>query len=408
MQSVLFVVAHDSQFKWAASAAKPFRDNGWAVGFFSPTEHARISEAQMADAGVSPDEVTSSDGRSNAWFWAEHDVVFFLTPGGITERYIYALRERIQANPQKRPIIVSAYVGMVIDGHVGGYLYRAASDLICVNSPYDYEVYAEAAKDFGISTSSLEVTGLSIIGAETEPQKEGDIRQVLFADQLAIPDSTIDRKVVYQNLLEYAVKHPSRRVIVKPRHRPDEGSFHKGKYPPETHFAGRPLPRNLSIDYTPISELLPTTDLLLTVSSTAALEALAQGVRVGIIADVGVREKHGNHMFIGSGLIRTFDQIASDDIGSPSADWLAKYQHHGVEPVQAIYNAVLKKLDERPALIEAPILVARQRFTNDPWGFRPAPKKRGPGPKTKSFIKDLLPPIAVRPSKMIARRLGII
>jgi len=406
----LFVVAHDSQFKWAAATSRPFRDNGCSVSFFAPSEHADISPTQMADAGIDSSEVIFGNAYSYVEYWATHDVVFFVTPGGISERYIFALRDRIKKDPTKRPIIVSAYVGMVIDGHVTGYLYRAAADLICVNSPYDYKVYAEAARELGLTTSNLVITGLSIIGAETAPQKTGPIMNVLFADQTAIPKLARDRQLIYQNLLEYAREHPTRSVLVKPRHRPDESSFHKGKYPPEKFFLSRSTPQNIRIDYTPISELLPRTDLLLTVSSTAALEAIAQGVRTAIIADAGVREKFGNHMFIGSGLIRTFDQICVDDIGSPDPKWLSIFQHHGTAPAQAIYEAVCQKVIAKPPLVDAPFLDARAKVVEDPWGFsRPHGKRsRQKNQKVRSFLKAVLPPIALNPARKIARMLGVL
>jgi len=409
----VFVVAHDSQFKWAAATSKLFRDNGWSVSFFAPSEHADISPAQMADAGVNSSEVTFGDGYSSVGFWATHDVVFFLTPGAISERYIFALRDHIKRDPISRPIIVSAYVGMVISHHLGGYLHRAAADLICVNSPYDYKVYSEAARELGITTSNLVITGLAIIGAEIAPQKSGPIRNVVFADQMAIPSLPEDRQIIYQHLLEYAHNHPTRSVIVKPRHRPRESSFHKGKFPPEKFFLSRPLPNNLRIDYTPISELLPTTDLLLTVSSTAALEAIVQGVRTAIIADAGVRESLGNHIFLGSGLIRTFDQVNTDDIGVPNLQWLSTFQHHGTAPVQAIYEAVCRKVAEKPALIDAPFLAARENAIKCSSGFSRPPVGRQKRDRKKarnlhSLVKAWLPPIALKPARKLARILGFV
>lgn len=376
MPSVLFVVAHDSQFKWAAAAADPFRSADWDIRFFCPIEHSRISDAQLGDAGVDAEEVLNGEAVKHLWYWAQHDAVFFLCPGGISERYIYHFREHLRSIQGKRSIIASAYVGMVIDGHVGGYLYRAASDLICVNSQFDLGIYEVAADDLGISRSNLEVTGLSIVGADVKPQKTGSIRTILFADQVAVPEPVPDRKFLYQSLIEFASRNPDKTVIVKPRHRPDEGSFHKTKYPPETYFKGQVLPGNLRLDYTPISELLPDTDLLLTVSSTAALEAIAAGVRVAILSDVGVREKHGNHMFVGSGLIRTLAQVERDEIGTPDPEWVELYQHVGTEPKQAIFQAVCRKIEEQPKLIEAPVFEARLAFAKDPWGFLPKPRKR--------------------------------
>ena len=81
------------------------------------------------------------------------------------------------------------------------------------------------------------------------------------------------------------------------------------RHHPERLLAGDDLPPNVRFDYTPIAEALPTTDLLLTMSSTACLEALDHGCRVGLILDLGVHERYGNHVFLDSGLLRTFSQL---------------------------------------------------------------------------------------------------
>ena len=85
------------------------------------------------------------------------------------------------------------------------------------------------------------------------------------------------------------------------------------------------FPPNVRFDYTPITEALPTIDLLLTMSSTACLEALDHGCRVGLILDLGVHERYGNHVFLDSGLLRTFSQLERDEIGEPRPEWLAGY-----------------------------------------------------------------------------------
>ena len=94
-------------------------------------------------------------------------------------------------------------------------------------------------------------------------------------------------------------------MVLKPRHRIGEDTYHRMRHHPETLLAGTELPANFSIDYTPIGEQLPTVDLLITVSSTACLEALDHGSRVALVLDLGLHERYGNHVFLDSGLLRT-------------------------------------------------------------------------------------------------------
>src|SRR4029453_13791191 len=130
---------------------------------------------------------------------------------------------------------------------------------------------------------------------------DAPIKTVMFADQPTVPQTREDRLYLYQRLLAYARIHPERDVVLKPRHRIGEDTFHRIKFLPEALLSGVRRPPNFSIDYTPISDRLGTLDLMLTVSSTAALEAAAAGVRTAFVADLDVREQLGNHIFLDSG-----------------------------------------------------------------------------------------------------------
>jgi len=66
-------------------------------------------------------------------------------------------------------------------------------------------------------------------------------------------------------------------------------------------------------------------DLLVTMSSTASLEALGAGARVALVLDLGIHEKYGNQVFLDSGLLRTFGQISRDELGQPDDQWCAAY-----------------------------------------------------------------------------------
>ena len=84
---------------------------------------------------------------------------------------------------------------------------------------------------------------------------------------------------------------------------------------PEILLEGMELPSNLEVDYTPVSDMLNEIDLMLTVSSTAALEALGHGIRTAFVLDLGIHERLGNQIFTDSGLLRTFDQLITRNSG---------------------------------------------------------------------------------------------
>jgi hypothetical protein len=43
------------------------------------------------------------------------------------------------------------------------------------------------------------------------------------------------------------------------------------------------------------------------------------------VLDLGVHERFGNQVFLDSGLLRTFDQLGADQIGTPEPDFLDSY-----------------------------------------------------------------------------------
>jgi Putative glycosyltransferase (DUF6716) len=167
---------------------------------------------------------------------------------------------------------------------------------------------------------------------------------VIFADQPTVPQAREDRLYLYRRLLAYAQAHPDRHVVLKPRHRIGEDTFHRMKFHPEALLSGLRRPPNFSIDYTPISDRLADLDLMLTVSSTAALEAVGAGVRTAVVADLDVREQLGNHIFLDSGLLRTFDQLERDDVGVPAKSWVEDYffNTHGVTPAEQLADRALE------------------------------------------------------------------
>jgi hypothetical protein len=177
---------------------------------------------------------------------------------------------------------------------------------------------------------------------------------MLFADQPTIPATLWDRAYLYLRLMDYARAHPERQVLLKPRHRPDEGTFHVMQDHPESVLARLgPQPSNLEVTYDNITALLPTIDLLLTVSSTAGLEAIGQGVRTVFVGDLGIHEKHGNQVLLRSGLIAGFDDVIADRLPQPNEEWLDDmFIGHGASPATRIVARVIELAalspDQRP------------------------------------------------------------
>jgi hypothetical protein len=315
---VLLLANFDSSLKYAGRLADALAAQGADVDVRIPTT--------VAPHGLRPAQVRAATARPVRYQpWpaliaaaTEADVVVPVFDGLTVERFI---REVHAAAGPRMPVIGSGYVGMALTDVEGGFLARSLADVVAVNSRSDLRDFGVTAAALGLPETNLLLAGLALLPARPAPAGTGPIRTVLFADQPTVPRRDADRAHLWDRLADYAERHPDRSVLLRPRHRPGEDTFHRMEFSPVAWAASRALPPNLTIDHTPIHELIGASDLLLTVSSTAALEAIAEGVRVAFIAE-WINNASLNPRLLPSGLLRRFDDIDADRIGTPDPAWL--------------------------------------------------------------------------------------
>ncbi|MFT4108131.1 DUF6716 putative glycosyltransferase, partial [Propionicimonas sp.] len=353
-REVLLVAAYDSQLKWAMGIAAEFSARGWHCSVVTPSDiRSSLSDDQVVAAGsAGVRRVPWADLLRSA---RTVDCVVLAVQGTLVARFTDELELLRRAEPSgHEPVVVTGWVGIIIEKLVAGYLDRAGSDVIAVNSADNLREFTRAGRHLGVPSDNLLLSGLPLLPAQPAALRTGPIGTLVFADQPTVPGSRWDRAYVYHRLLDHARTHPDQRVLLKPRHRPGEGTFHVMHDHPETIVPklGR-TPANFEITYDTITSLLPRTDLLVTVSSTAGLEAVGAGVRTVFVSDLGVHEKHGNQVLVPSGLLATFDDIAAGRIPVASADWLTDvFVGGGIAPVARIADRVEELLrlpaDQRP------------------------------------------------------------
>ena len=362
-RTALIVAAFDSQLKWAAALGAELSARGFTLRVVAPRAMAILSDAQVAAVGI--DAVERIDDAEVVELALRHDVVVHALSGPFTHRFTLDLAERVGSGTP--PVVVAGWVGVIIEKITAGYLDRSGADVLAVNARHELEHFRTVAHRLGIDDANLLLSGLPILSTSPRPQEQGPIRTVLLTDQPTVPAGPDERRYLYRRLAEHARRHPERQVLLKPRHRRGEGTFHRMHHHPEDLLAGDDLPANFAVTYRPVPELLDEADLLLTVSSTACLEAVDRGRRVALVLDLGVHERHGNHVFLDSGLLRTFDQVDADDLGTPDPDWVDSwFGGRDVPPAVAVVDRVeaLLASGERPsrAALDSPYLRgARER-----------------------------------------------
>ena len=322
--TVLLIAAFDSQLKWCSRIRQEFERRGHPCRVVVPDIRSALSPGQVAEAGFrGVERRTWADTVALA---AGSDVVVSGLAGPGTKQLSGALAAAAADGTLPRPpVLVSGWVGIIIEKITAGYLDRCGTDVVAVNSRADLAHFRTAAELLELPADNLLLTGLPFLSPRAAAPRGGPVRRVLFADQPTVPSSATDRRFLYGRLIDYAQAHPDRTVLLKPRHRPGEDTFHRMRHHPEDVLRGVPRPDNFRIDYTPIAEVVPDVDLLITMSSTACLEAIDAGSRVALVLDLGVHERYGNHVFLDSGLLRTFAQIGRDELGAPQPEWQAGY-----------------------------------------------------------------------------------
>lgn len=295
-----------------------------ALSGFLLRGRATPTARQLHEVGVRADslrEVTAVEFL-RAMAEEEYDVVVVALVGGGVQAMLHSLK-RVWEGREKRPVVVTGYVGVVYEKLADGLLLRHGADLVLANSRQDAERFRAVYEGVGADSSSVTEVALPFLGGAPYTG-EHDPYTVVFAAQPSVPDSRKDRTYLLERLVRHARLHPEREVLLKLRSKPGEHTTHIEELPYQKLAQRLDLPPNFRLVYGNMGEVLDRTDLLVTISSTAALESLHRRVPTVVLTDLGVREVLGNHHFVGSGCLASWDQLDAGHRPSPDEEWVAR------------------------------------------------------------------------------------
>ncbi|MFF2198178.1 DUF6716 putative glycosyltransferase, partial [Streptomyces sp. NPDC058157] len=338
-QRIAVLADSDTRWKWGANTARRLAPSDGSTGHritgYLLRGRATPTARQLGEAGVgvgvgpdaAPVEVTCAE------FLAElgrerYDVVVLALVGGAVQAVLHGARA-LWPEPAARPVFVTGYVGVVYEKLADGLLLRHGADLVLANSRHDAGRFRAVYEGVGADPGAVTETALPFLdGAPYEPAGDRTHR-VVFAVQPSVPEARADRAYLLGRAARHARLHPDREVLVKLRSRPGEHTTHLEEHPYQRLAERLPggLPPNLRLVYGHMGEVLDTTDLLVTVSSTAALESLHRGVPTAVLTDLGIRESLGNQHFLGSGCLASWDQLDAGLLPRGNPSWLTA---HGV------------------------------------------------------------------------------
>lgn len=362
----------DTRWKWGALTARRLAPDARIEGLLL-RGRATPTPRQLAEVGVAVDavrEVTGAQFVRTAGDRTAYDVVILACVGGAVQAMLHGLAAQARAaqtagaRGARRPVLVTGYVGIVYEKLADGLLLRHGADIVLANSRHDAERFRAVYEGVGASPSAVVECALPFLdGPAARPESSSGVGgretpepppqrpfTVVFAVQPSVPANRTDRAYLLRRAVEHARRHPSREVLVKLRSRPGEHTTHIEEEPYQKLAARLPggLPPNCRLVYGHMGEVLDGTDLLVTVSSTAALESLHRSVPTAVLTDLGVREALGNHHFLGSGCLASWDELDAGRLPRADPAWTAR---QGVCPADGdiTYEAAFDAARERVA-----------------------------------------------------------
>ena len=364
---VVAIADADSFVKWAASlldAVPGIRRHMLLVRtpltVSREQEHMALAGTCIGDTSVTRvgfDEVAG-------WLRGHLPDVVVLAGRGPFVRLIARVIDRL---PQ-RPVVVSGLPGMSVPAQRGALEYRRESDLMVLHSHREIRAFEELGERLGMPVPTALATlpyartttssgakvrsGGAVLGGATRDavssassadavaasRSRGGVlvaereRAVLggtdlvFAAQALVPAERHEREAVVDMLRRAAAARPNRRVVVKLRSRPGEAETHLERDAYTELLADRPP--NLVLSYEPMALALSRAEGLVTVSSTAAVEAIARGVPVIALDTFGVHKPLLNTVFVGSGLLGGADEVIARRFRHPHPDWVRDNYFH--------------------------------------------------------------------------------
>ncbi|MFF8028946.1 DUF6716 putative glycosyltransferase [Streptomyces sp. NPDC007896] len=315
----------DTRWKWGSLTANRISPNesdilldGYLLrGRATPTAR------QLEEVGVRADslrEVTAVEFL-RAMEGEPYDVLVVALVGGGVQAILHGLAY-VWEGRAKRPVVVTGYVGVVYEKLADGLLLRHGADLVLANSRQDAERFRAVYEGVGADASSVTEVALPFLGGAA--YEKHDPYTVVFAAQPSVPENRKDRTYLLNRLIQHARLHPDREVLLKLRSKPGEHTTHIEELPYQKLAQKTDLPANFLLVYGHMGEVLDRTDLLVTISSTAALESLHRRIPTVVLSDLGVREALGNHHFVGSGCLASWDQLDAGYEPAPDPAWVAR------------------------------------------------------------------------------------
>lgn len=163
------------------------------------------------------------------------------------------------------------------------------------------------------------------------PQAQARGRNIYFFAQAISPVTRRSREHLIDVLIAIAEANPDRDLVLKLRHLPHENALHVHKenhaYPDLIEARGEAMPPNLRYSACSMEEALEDAALCLTCTSTAAMDAVSQGIPTLVYTSYVDYWKDRmsaamEREFEGSGLLASLSRVLRLEARPPRSGWL--------------------------------------------------------------------------------------
>lgn len=238
--------------------------------------------------------------------------------------------------------------GLVDDQDPHPLLCRIGADIICVNSKRNLISFLSFSKSFGFDENCFFLLGYVRDYFSMIPQREAfSIKTVAYIDQDLVYKTNAEKEYVVSRLIDYANLFKNRKIIIKLR-----GDFNatdpKGTNNNIKYFFDKRninLPTNILFSSGKPEGVIDEADLIIGFSSTMLIEGIIKKKKVAILSDLGISFATGNHVFIGSGLITSFNKLQLDVIPSVNKEWLDLNITDYKEFEKCFFENILRKIE---------------------------------------------------------------
>jgi len=272
------------------------------------------------------------------------DVVLAAATGPVVQEVFHRVAAR-RGRPRagRSTALVSALPGVAYPATAKAMRFRALGDAFITHSHAEARDFTGVLAALG-SRQAVLTARLPFLASAGYPAPDTTpVRSVVFAAQAKFPVERAEREQVLEALARTRRAHPHVEVIVKLRTAAGGPQTHREAHPFDRLWQdllarGRVGAGEVRFATGPMDAVLLPGTLLVTVSSTAVLEAIDRGLASIVLGDFGVGASLYNQVFADSGLVGGLADVEALAGRHPDAVWLRDHYFHprGPEPTASL------------------------------------------------------------------------